>query len=145
ILLVHKKYQERNISLTRNFSGEIPKIELVADQFKQVILNLLQNAEEAIPGRGGRVTISTSIWNGKVQIEIRDTGVGIPTEQMKNIFDPFFTTKPAVKGTGLGLSVTYGIIKKHGGEIIVDSLPGSGTAFTLFLPIRQEIPITEMA
>ncbi len=117
----------------------------MADQFKQVILNLLQNAEEAIPGRGGRVTISTSIWNGKVQIEIRDTGVGIPTEQMKNIFDPFFTTKPAVKGTGLGLSVTYGIIKKHGGEIIVDSLPGSGTAFTLFLPIRQEIPITEMA
>ena len=67
---------------------------------------------------------------------------GIPQEAMKNIFDPFFSTKAAVKGTGLGLSVTYGIIKKHNGEITVDSLPGRGTTFTLFLPIKRETPVT---
>lgn len=60
---------------------------------------------------------------------------------MKNIFDPFFSTKVAVKGTGLGLSVSYGIIKKHQGEIMVDSFPGRGTTFTLFLPIKQETPV----
>lgn len=137
ILLISKQFRERNIRLIREFSPDMPRIEAVPDQFKQVILNLLQNAEEAIPGRGGSVTITTSAWDGRAQIQIRDTGTGIAPEVMKNIFDPFFTTKPAVKGTGLGLSVTYGIIKKHGGEILVDSLPGRGTTFTLFFPVRS--------
>ena len=91
-----------------------------------------------IPGGGGGVTIATSAANGKTQIQITDTGTGISAQVMKNIFDPFFTTKHSVKGVGLGLSVTYGIIKKHKGEILVDSLPGRGTTFTVFLPVKQE-------
>ena len=114
----------------------------VPDQFKQVILNILENAEEAIPENGGRVTIATSAASGKTRIQIRDTGTEIPAQVMKNIFDPFFTTKPSVKGTGLGLSGTYGIIKKHKGEIQVDSLSGRGTTFTISLPVKQENPAT---
>jgi signal transduction histidine kinase len=120
----------------------MPHVEVVPDQFMQVILNILQNAEEAIPEGGGRVSIITSHKDNKAQIQIKDTGTGISAQVMRNIFDPFFTTKPSVKGTGLGLSVTYGIIKKHGGEILVDSLPGRGASFTILLPVRQENPTT---
>jgi signal transduction histidine kinase len=140
IFLIQKRFSVRDIRLIKEYAADMPNIEVVPDQFMQVILNILQNAEEAIPEGGGRITISTSATNGEVQIQIQDTGVGIPTQIMKNIFDPFFTTKPSVKGTGLGLSVTYGIIKKHGGEIRVDSLPGRGTSFTICLPVRQETP-----
>ena len=141
VLLIQKSFKERNICVVKEFAGDLPCIEAVPDQFKQVILNLLQNAEEAIPKRGGTVTLITSVMENNVQIQIKDTGTGIPQEAMKNIFDPFFSTKAAVKGTGLGLSVTYGIIKKHNGEIMVDSLPGRGTTFTLFLPIKRETPV----
>ncbi len=140
ILLIQKKFRMRDIELVREYTSDIPHIEAVPDQFKQVILNILQNAEEAIPEGGGRVTVATSTEKGKVQIQIKDTGSGIPPQVMKNIFDPFFTTKPSVKGTGLGLSVTYGIVKKHNGEILVDSQPGHGSTFTVLLPIKQEKP-----
>lgn len=138
VALIHKRFKERNIRLVKEFAEDVPKIEAVPDQLRQVILNILQNAEEAIPNRGGTVTLITSVIEDNVQIKIKDTGTGIPRETMKNIFDPFFTTKPAVKGTGLGLSVSYGIVKNHGGEILVDSLPACGTTFTIFLPIKQE-------
>jgi len=140
ILLTQERFSEQNIRLIKEYAPDMPNIEAVPDQFKQVILNILQNAEEAIPEGGGRVTITTSAGNGKAQIQIKDTGTGIPTQVINNIFDPFFTTKPSVKGTGLGLSVTYGIIKKHRGEILVDSLPGRGTTFTICLPVKQETP-----
>lgn len=142
ILLIQKKLSVRDIRLIKEYAADMPNIEAVPDQFKQVILNILQNAEEAIPEGGGRVTITTSAANGQAQIQIKDTGTGIPTHVMKNIFDPFFTTKPSVKGTGLGLSVTYGIIKKHRGEILVDSQPGRGTTFTIYLPVKQANPAT---
>ncbi len=140
ILLIQKTFSMRDIRLIKEYAADMPHIEAVRDQFKQIILNILQNAEEAIPEGGGRVTLTTSAANGKAQIQIKDTGTGISTQVMKNIFDPFFTTKPSVKGTGLGLSVTYGIIKKHNGEILVDSLPGRGTTFTVLLPVKQEKP-----
>lgn len=142
ILLTQERFSEHNIRLIKEYAPDMPNIEAVPDQFKQVILNILQNAEEAIPEGGGRVTITTSAGNGKAQIQIKDTGTGISTQVINNIFDPFFTTKPSVKGTGLGLSVTYGIIKKHRGEILVDSLPGRGTTFTICLPVKQETPTT---
>ena len=139
LLLLQKKFSIRGINLVKEYASDMPSIEVVPDQFKQVILNILQNAEEAIPEGGGSVTIATSAANGKTQIQITDTGTGIPAHMMKNIFDPFFTTKPSVQGTGLGLSVSYGIIKKHRGEILVDSLPGR-TTFTIFLPVKQGAP-----
>jgi PAS domain S-box-containing protein len=142
ILLIQKKLSVRNIRLVREYDVGMPQIEVVPDQFMQVILNILQNAEEAIPEGGGRLSITTSYKDNKAQIQVMDTGTGISDQVMKNIFDPFFTTKPSVKGTGLGLSVTYGIIKKHGGEILVDSIPGQGTTFTILLPVRKENPAT---
>jgi PAS domain S-box-containing protein len=141
-LLIQKRFSMRNIRLIKEYAADMPRIEAVSDQFMQVILNVLQNAEEAIPDSGGRITIMTSTTNGNVQIQVKDTGTGISARVMKNIFDPFFTTKPSVKGTGLGLSVTYGIIKKHKGEILVDSLPGRGATFTILLPIKQGNPVT---
>ena len=139
-LLIQKKFSMRGISLIKEYAADMPRIEFVSDQFMQVILNILQNAEEAIPEGGGRISITTSAENGNVKIKVKDTGTGISAGIMNNIFDPFFTTKPSVKGTGLGLSVTYGIIKKHKGEIQVDSLPGRGATFTICLPVKKENP-----
>jgi PAS domain S-box-containing protein len=139
LLLLQKKFSMRGINLVKKYASDMPSIEVVPDQFKQVVLNILQNAEEAIPEGGGSISITTSAANGKTQIQITDTGTGIAAHMMKNIFDPFFTTKSSVKGTGLGLSVSYGIIKKHRGEILVDSLPGR-TTFTILLPVKQGQP-----
>jgi PAS domain S-box-containing protein len=141
-LLIQKRFSMRDIRLVKEYAPDMPLIEAVPDQFMQIILNILQNAEEAIPREGGRITIATSTANDRVQIQIKDTGMGISSQIMNKIFDPFFTTKPSVKGTGLGLSVSYGIIKKHNGEILVDSLPGRGTTFTIYLPVRQDNPAT---
>jgi two-component system, NtrC family, sensor kinase len=106
---------------------------------QQVFLNLFINAIHAMPG-GGR--LSTKAWasdDGKwVNIEVRDTGAGIPAEDIPHIFDPFFTTKEVGKGTGLGLSVTYGILQKHGGGIEVQSEKGVGTTFTIILPCEKQ-------
>jgi len=113
--------------------GKIPAIECLASQINQVFMNLLVNAAQAIDQKGV-VTIRTGEESDKVWVEISDTGKGIDPEHMNKIFDPFFTTKPVGKGTGLGLSLTYSIVKKHGGKIDVDSTPGKGTAFRVWLP-----------
>jgi len=110
---------------------------VVSDQIKQVFLNLLTNAADACHERGGVVTVSTRQENDRVAVTIQDTGVGIKPSEMGHIFRPFFSTKAEVKGTGLGLSVSYGIVKKHHGEILVESQPGEGTTFTVLLPIKS--------
>jgi signal transduction histidine kinase len=84
---------------------------------------------------GGEITIGAGARSGRVNIEVSDTGVGIPREHLGKIYDPFFTTKPRGKGTGLGLSLTYGIIKEHAGTLTVDSRPGQGSRFTVSLPV----------
>jgi len=89
-----------------------------------------------IPERG-TITLRSGCTREKVWVSISDTGKGIPPELMTKIFDPFFTTKPIGKGTGLGLSVSYGIIKKHGGHIDVQSNPNKGSTFTLWLPVKR--------
>jgi signal transduction histidine kinase len=116
--------------------GEIPPVECVLSHLNQVFLNMLVNAAHAIVEHG-TVTIRTGCAHERVWIEIADTGKGIAQEHLTHIFDPFFTTKPVGKGTGLGLSISYGIIKKHHGEIEVESQPGHGTVFRIWLPIRQ--------
>ena len=100
-------------------------------------MNLLVNAAQSIPVKG-KITIRSGCIDNKVWISISDTGTGIAPENLARIFDPFFTTKAVGKGTGLGLSVSYGIIEKHGGKIEVDSRPGEGASFTIYLPICQE-------
>lgn len=87
------------------------------------------------PG-GGALTIRTRAHDSNVEVEIEDTGQGIQQEYMEKLFDPFFTTKGEVKGTGLGLSVSYGIIKRHGGDIRVSSTEGKGSKFIVTLPVK---------
>jgi len=115
---------------------DVPMVECLYDQINQVLLNLLVNAAQAI-GEKGQITLRTHRENDWVTISIIDNGDGIPPENIEKIFDPFFTTKPVGKGTGLGLSTSYGIITKHGGRIVVDSTPGEGAAFTIWLPIKR--------
>ncbi|MEO8673421.1 MAG: two-component regulator propeller domain-containing protein [Tahibacter sp.] len=117
--------------------GDLPPIECLPFQIKQVFMNLLVNATQAIEGRG-TVSIQTGCDTDSVWIAISDTGKGIEPANLHRIFEPFFTTKPVGVGTGLGLSVSYGIVQKHGGSIEVISQPGLGSTFTLRLPINGQ-------
>ncbi|WP_283204905.1 ATP-binding protein [Chitinivorax sp. B] len=114
----------------------IPEIECLPSQLNQVFLNMLVNASHAIADQGV-ITLRTEQEDDWIWVEIADTGAGIAEENLKRIFDPFFTTKPVGTGTGLGLSLSYGIVQKHGGRIEVTSQLGVGTAFRIWLPIRQ--------
>lgn len=115
--------------------GELPQIRCLPSQLNQVFLNLLVNASQAIDSKRGTITIRTGRADEQVWVEIADNGCGIPEDIRHRIFDPFFTTKPVGKGTGLGLSLSYGIIKKHHGQIDIASTPGQGTTFRITLPI----------
>jgi signal transduction histidine kinase len=95
------------------------------------------NARDAMP-QGGMLEVRTACSNGTVEVQVADTGVGIPRESLHRIFDPFFTTKSSGRGTGLGLSVSYGIIKEHAGKIDVRSTQGKGTSFKLEFPVARK-------
>jgi two-component system NtrC family sensor kinase len=114
--------------------GELPLVECVAGQINQVFMNLLVNAAQAIE-KEGRISIHTGRVDDLVFVRIEDSGSGIPESCLHRIFDPFFTTKPIGSGTGLGLSLSYGIIQRHHGRIDVSSTPGTGTCFTIWLPV----------
>ncbi len=116
--------------------GDLPLVECYAGQVNQVFMNLLTNAADAIEGEG-QIEISTAADDGTVRVSIKDTGAGIPPENLSSIFDPFFTTKEIGKGTGLGLSISYGIVQKHDGEIEVQSEVGAGTTFSVVLPVKM--------
>ena len=116
--------------------GVLPRVECMPAQLNQVFMNMLVNATQSIPDHG-TITLRSGCADDQVWISIADTGKGIPPELMTRIFDPFFTTKAVGKGTGLGLSVSYGIVEKHGGRIDVESRPGHGSTFTIWLPVRR--------
>ncbi len=139
LLLTGKKLKERDIIVQKNYVDRPPLIKAVNDQIKQVFLNLIQNAEEAIVGDGGTITITSDCVDSNILIHIKDTGGGIPPQFMSVIFEPFYTSKPAVKGTGLGLSVCHGIVKKFGGDIKVDTEVGKGTTFTVIFPVEAGV------
>ncbi len=117
--------------------GDLPQVECLASQLNQVFMNMLVNASHAMEGARGRITIRTGAVNDHVWVEFADTGKGIAPENLKRIFDPFFTTKPVGKGTGLGLSLAYGIVQKHHGRIEVESEPGKGATFRVWLPVNR--------
>jgi signal transduction histidine kinase len=117
-------------------SDNLPRIRGNHQGLQQVFLNLITNAVHATQD-GGDLTVRADIAeDDKIKVEFEDTGTGISEENLSNIFDPFFTTKDVGRGTGLGLSVSYGIIKKHGGQISVKSKLGRGTTFTIVLPVN---------
>jgi signal transduction histidine kinase len=124
----------KGIELAMKLGDDLPEIEADPAQIGQVVLNMLLNAIHAITPPG-RIEVSTRLAGTQVEIVFTDTGKGIPEEHLHKIFDPFFTTKDASKGTGLGLAVSYGIVKKHGGDIEVASTEGKGTIFTVRLPV----------
>lgn len=116
----------------------LPEIECLASQLNQVVMNLVVNAAHAMGPQRGTITVRTGDGgDGTVWFEVADTGSGIAPEVLPRIFDPFFTTKPVGQGTGLGLSLSYGIVQKHGGRIVVQSVVGRGTTFRVVLPVNR--------
>ena len=124
-----------NIKLSKDFQSDLPMVTIDSNQVGQVLINLIENACQAMT-EGGELQISTRKSNVFVEIEIGDSGCGIPEKEVKKIFDPLFTTKP--KGTGMGLAVCHGIIDKHNGSIEVESQEGKGTNMIIKLPLEGE-------
>jgi two-component system NtrC family sensor kinase len=134
--LKEQEFSVSNIRLVREYDPNLPELFLDADQIRQVLLNLVNNAQDAING-AGTITLRTEKAQDMVRVTVSDTGKGMTSEQMDKIFLPFYTTKEAGKGTGLGLSVSLNIVEAMGGRIDVQSLPGAGSSFAVELPIQQ--------
>lgn len=146
LTLVHKRLQQANIRLITALDARLPRVVVIADHIKQVFLNVILNAIDAMPHGGelrvsSRLTVapeavSLSLANMRwVEFDFCDTGSGITPEDLPHVFDPFFTRKP--RGTGLGLSISYDIVERHGGSIEVESAPGRGSTFRVRLPLRE--------
>ncbi|HBA61466.1 MAG TPA: hypothetical protein DCZ92_11755 [Elusimicrobia bacterium] len=140
--LIVARAKTQGVELRWEMSPELPRIPANKNKLQQVLINLANNAMDAMPA-GGSLTVGTSLSGerpGYVEIRVRDTGQGIPEAIQAKIMEPFFTTKPEGKGTGLGLSISYGIIQQHRGTIKVESREGEGTVFLIALPVRKEAP-----
>lgn len=145
--LIAQSAQVADIDIILQLDETLPTVWVDEDLLKQVIMNMLVNAQHAIDG-GGRITVRTSVWQESpdggeggdskpmAMISIADSGCGISEENLQRIFDPFFTTKGVGKGTGLGLSVSHGTIKAHGGTVEVESTVGEGTEFRIYVPLE---------
>jgi PAS domain S-box-containing protein len=137
--LLERPLQADNIEVVREYAPDLPFVLADFHQVQQVFTNLITNAHQAMTAdKGqGRLVLRTTSRDGRVHVEVRDDGPGIPPDVLPRIFDPFFSTKGQGRGTGLGLSVSYGILRDHGGELRVDTRVGGGTSFTVVLPIHS--------
>jgi len=132
--LTSQKTRYANVRIETDLSPDLPPIQAAPSEVQQILLNLVNNAIDAIERPGGTVTVATRTAGDDVVLEVRDSGKGIPEANLARIFDPFFTTKPVGQGTGLGLSICYGIVEKMGGRITVESEIEKGTTFTVVFP-----------
>jgi two-component system NtrC family sensor kinase len=132
--LTSQKTRYANVHIATDLQPDLPPIQASPSEIQQVLLNLVNNAIDAIEKPEGTVTVSTRSDSANVVLEVRDTGRGIPEANLARIFDPFFTTKPVGQGTGLGLSICYGIVEKAGGSITVESEVEQGTTFRVSFP-----------
>src|SRR6185369_13223171 len=137
--ILETQAKEKGVEISRQFGAELPKAWIDREQMKQVFMNLILNAIQAMTSAGKVTLLSRTVErNGVqpagefVQIEVRDNGIGIPEENLQHIFDPFFTSKD--EGSGLGLSISHQIVQEHGGFILVQSTVGEGTSFLINLP-----------
>ena len=154
IHLIEQPAQADNIEIILDLDDQLPEIWLDEELIKQVIMNMMVNAQHAIE-HAGKITVTTRFLDeypgsdsvikpGNVaEISIKDTGCGISPENLQRVFDPFFTTKGVGKGTGLGLSVSHGTVEAHGGVIEVHSIVGEGTEFSIYLPIDVSLTIDQ--
>jgi signal transduction histidine kinase len=128
--------QSKQIVLRVMLEPGLPQVCMASDPLKQVLLNIIRNAEDAMPD-GGRLVIQTVLQPNSVQVSITDTGGGIPAEHLGKVFDPFFTTKGHQGGTGVGLAVSSRLVKSANGRIDVESESGKGTTFRVSLPVAS--------
>jgi PAS domain S-box-containing protein len=141
--LIRQHLEKSGVVIEEQYDPQLGLLTLDGGQMKQVFLNLITNASQAMPG-GGRLRVSTARVGDEVVVAVSDTGAGIPPELRDRIFDPFFTAKPTGQGTGLGLSVSLGIVQEHGGRITVESQLGQpasgsgpgGSTFSVWLPVE---------
>jgi len=143
LLLYQKQLREIDIKLETDLAENLLPVMASKNQLRQVFLNMISNAKDAMP-EGGTLSIRSQGNGSQIQVQIADTGSGIKAENLDKIFETFFTTKTdSAKGVGLGLSVCYGFIKDHGGDIQVESQVGSGTTFTIILPVSADQEFVE--
>ena len=138
ITLVDQKTRYASVQIETQLDAGLPPVWVSSAELQQVLLNLLNNSVDAMDSSGGNIHISTQLNDDQIILKIADNGIGIAEANLARIFDPFYTTKPVGQGTGLGLSICYGIIKKLGGDIQVQSAKGQGTTFSVFLPISKD-------
>jgi len=141
LALVRHHLEMAQVRLEADLAADDPDLVCDADQIEQALVALLINAVEAMP-QGGTITVRTRATATHARLEVQDTGCGIAPEDLTRVFEPFFTTKESSGGHGLGLAVVYGIARRHGGDVEVDSSPGSGSRFTLVLA-RDPAPSAE--
>ena len=136
LALVETQVRTRKVKLEKHISEVLPYVNLDTGQLQQAIVNLCTNAIDSMP-EGGTLSVGLQSSSDEVQIQVKDTGDGIPQEIQRQIFDPFFTTKETGKGVGLGLSIVHDIVERHHGHVDVESEPGKGSTFTLRLPVAM--------
>jgi len=138
--VLYNQYKYLKIDIEKQYEEALPLVEGNFANLGQVFINIIKNAIESLPDGAGRITLITHYNRdrNRVLVECRDTGRGISEEHQKNIFKPFFTTKAVGKGTGLGLYISHEIIRRHGGDIYVNSEEGKGTVFSIELPCKKE-------
>jgi signal transduction histidine kinase len=141
ILLLKFQLRSQAIQLLENYNDHLPLVLGDSNHLQQAFLNILLNSIQAMP-EGGKLKLRTD-WsskrrNGRIMVEFSDTGSGIEAKNLDKIFDPFFTTKGVGSGTGLGLSISYGIIREHGGNIDIKSIPGKETLVKILLPVPRK-------
>ena len=129
-----KRARDGAVAINTHPADELPIIRVSPSELHQVLLNIINNAMDALESSGGTIDVSARTDSGSVIIDVADNGPGIPEANLSRIFDPFFTTKSVGKGTGLGLSICYGVVRHMGGNITVDSSPGQGTTFHVRIP-----------
>jgi signal transduction histidine kinase len=134
---LENRCEKQGITIEYDLQQNLPEIVADASQIHQVLVNLSVNAMQAMP-QGGTISIKTSCHDGNIELQVSDTGIGMDKDLLQKIFVPFFTTKDVDQGTGLGLPVVHGIISSHHGAIKVESNPGKGSTFRIFLRVHHD-------
>lgn len=134
--VVRRRAEKRGVRVAANIQEDLPPVTISYTELQQVLFNLINNAFDSMDAKDGEMNVVARRELDEIILEVIDTGEGIPPDQLTRIFDPFYTTKPVGRGTGLGLSICYGLVRKWGGRIRVESTPGKGTRVWFTIPLQ---------